>query len=152
MDHKMVVMTICLSQFAQGMGYYRCPNILLQDDIFKKVLKTKVEESIWKHTKYPMLTKKAQEQEHNTEATDLFMEIINRIREVTALYSRRKHQAVTGDKQALRDGKKLVTQELDTMPLGDRAVEAELEWMVTTGEISRPKTGLLEAKLMEIAS
>ena len=80
----MIIMTIRLSQFAHSVGYYRCPNSLLQDDIFKKVLKTKVEECMWRHTKQPMLTKKAQEQEHDTEATDLLMEIINRIREVTA--------------------------------------------------------------------
>ena len=98
-DHKMVVMTIRLSQFAQGMEYYRCPNNLLQDDIFKKVLKTKVEECMWKHTKNPMLTQKAQEQEHDTDATNLLMEIIDHIREVTAHYARRKHQVVTGDRK-----------------------------------------------------
>ena len=76
-------MTIRLSQFAQGMGYYRCPNNLLQDDIFKKVLKTRVEECMWKHTKHPTLTKKAQEQEHDTDAMNLLMKIINCIHEVT---------------------------------------------------------------------
>ena len=57
------------------------------------------------------------------------MEIINRIHEVTAHSARRKHQAVTGDKQALKDGIKLVTQELDSKPFGDRALEAELEYL-----------------------
>ena len=57
------------------------------------------------------------------------MEFINSIHEITAHYARRKHQAMSGDKEALRNGIKLVTQELDTKPFGDRALEAELEYL-----------------------
>ena len=57
------------------------------------------------------------------------MEIINCIREIKAHYARRKHQAITGDKQALRDGIRIVTQEIDTKPYGDTAHEAELEYL-----------------------
>ena len=39
-DHKMIVMTLCFSQFAQGMGYYRCPNKLLQAKINEEELAT----------------------------------------------------------------------------------------------------------------
>ena len=95
-------MTLRLNQFAQGMGYYRCPNNLLQDETFKKVLKTKVESCLWRHTEWPTLTKKAQEQMHDIDARELLMEVISCIREITAHYARRKHQAITGDKKALR--------------------------------------------------
>ena len=107
-DHKMIVMTLGFNQFAQGMGYYRCPNNLLQDETFKKVLKPKVESCLWRHTEQTRttLTKKAQEQTHDIGATELLMEIINCVREITAHYARIKHQAMTGDKEDLRNGKK----------------------------------------------
>ena len=84
---------------------------------------------MWTHTQQPAITKKAQEQEDDIGATELLMEIVNCIREVTAHYARRKHQAITGDKKALRDGIILATQELDAKPYGDTALEAELEYL-----------------------
>ena len=52
------------------------------------------------------------------------MKIVKRIRAVTAHYSRMKHLAEIQDMKSLKEGIKLMTQELETKPLEDRAIEA----------------------------
>ena len=79
--------------------------------------KIKVEDCMWKHTEHPNLAPGAQKQTLDCSPTEK-----KRIKDITTHYSRRKHQAITGDKQALRDGIKLVTQELHTKPFGDTAL------------------------------
>ena len=72
---------------------------------------------MWKHTPQPSLSKKAQDQEYDNGPTDILMEIVSRITNMTAHYSRRKLLAEIQDANTLREDIKLATQELETKPL-----------------------------------
>ena len=52
-DHRIVNINIEFNSFIRGVGYYRCPPDLLDDEIFKGVLKTSVCSIIAKNTKGP---------------------------------------------------------------------------------------------------
>ena len=84
---------------------------------------------MWKHIPQPTLTKQAQDQVHDASATEILMKIVKRIREVTAHYSGKKHLAEIQDLKSLKDDIKLASQELETKPLRERALEAELEYL-----------------------
>ena len=46
----MITMEINVLQFAQGAGYHRCKNLLLDDQTFKAILKLKIMERLRKHS------------------------------------------------------------------------------------------------------
>ena len=57
------------------------------------------------------------------------MEIVDRIRNTTANYSRRKYLAETNNARNLREDIKIAIEQLDANPLGEAALEAEIEYL-----------------------
>ena len=122
-DHKTIYVSLRFNQFAQGMGYLRCPNPLLQDEQFKQILKLRVEECLWKQAQQPVPSLSTQDQVFDAGPTEILMKIVDRIRNTTANYSRRKHLAETNDARNLREDIKIANEQLDANPLGDTALE-----------------------------
>ena len=142
----MIYVSLRFNQFVQGMGYFRCPNTLLQDEQFKKILKLRVEECLWKHTPQPVPTTRTQDQVFDAGPTEILMEIESRIRNTTANYSRRKHLAETNDARNLREDIKIATEQLDANPLGDVALEAEIEYIKSALKNLEDKTASDECR------
>ena len=125
-DHKMITMEINFLQFAQGTGYYRCQNLLLDNQTFKAILKLKIVERLRKYaTPGPNL----QENISAEEATNILMEILQLIPAITQNYERRKHISTCRDMHKIATSIRLVKQEMETNIIRNANLEKELIYL-----------------------
>ena len=131
------------------MGYYRCPPVLLSDEIFKGVLRTTVCSIIAKHTNGPFIEDtKLQLNENLKPPIEIVKEIIKETGTVTANYHRRKKMAAEADKKNIRDQIKELRATIDMKPMDDPEGEADIAYLEDALKHIEHNTASREVKIV----